>query len=52
MECIKEYGKRAAAGNAPSIAPPPRAWQILVDESREFVSLFLSIPRKDAAFIW
>ncbi|KAJ0413986.1 fungal-specific transcription factor domain-containing protein [Aspergillus carlsbadensis] len=30
----------------------PQGWHALVDESREYMSLFMGIQRKDPAFIW
>ncbi|KAF4625928.1 hypothetical protein G7Y89_g12235 [Cudoniella acicularis] len=52
MGSLQDYGKRAAAGEATAPNPLPQCWQTLVNESREFMVLFMSVERKDTAFIW
>jgi len=56
MEKLQDYGYRAATGNAampvPLVAPLPEGWETLVNESREFMILTMSIEGKDAAFVW
>lgn len=56
MEKLQDYGYRATTGDAavpaPLPGPLPEGWESLVNESREFLKLFMSIKEKDAAFVW
>ena len=57
VQGLQDYGRSAAAGDelsssSSSVLQLPVAWQALVDESRHFVRLFVSVPWKDASFIW
>ncbi len=49
---LQDYGRKAAAGETIPTTLLPPGWQTLVDESRSFMSLFMSIPQKDSAVIW
>ncbi|EPE08097.1 short chain dehydrogenase reductase family [Ophiostoma piceae UAMH 11346] len=57
VQGLQNYGRSAVAGKNPSSPEPssvlllPLAWQTLVDESRDYMRLFVSVPRKDASFI-
>jgi hypothetical protein len=53
---LQEYGKHVvASGGSPTVpdAPlPDTGWQPLVEEARDFLWLFVSIPQKDLSLIW
>lgn len=53
LESLLSHQRLAGYSLANSVSPaPPQGWDLLVTECRSFMSLFMSIQRKDAAFVW
>jgi len=54
IDQLRTYGRSITLGlGEPCLPPPqPQGWNALVNECREFMSLFVSIKDKSAAFIW
>lgn len=52
VQDLQDYGRRAASGEEAFPVSLLRDWQALVDESRDFMKLFMSVLRKDSAFVW
>lgn len=52
VQDLQDYGRRAAAGEEAPQVSLLQDWQAFVDESRDFIKLFMSVLRKDSAFIW
>lgn len=52
LQNVLDFGRKTARDGITAPAPLPRGWQALVNESREYMKLFMGIERKDAAFIW
>ncbi len=48
-ESLQSLGRGAAVGRRPPVLLLPPA---LLDTSRDFMRLFVSVPRKDVSFIW
>ncbi|KAH6867421.1 fungal-specific transcription factor domain-containing protein [Thelonectria olida] len=49
---LQEYGRKVAVGQPALPVLPPNDWQTLVTASRDYMRMFVSIPNKDASFVW
>lgn len=52
IESLLSHARLAGNGLASVPPDPPQGWHLLVNECRSFMSLFMSIQRKDSAFVW
>ncbi len=52
VNSLQEFGEKAAVKNVASPLVLPHGWPTIVDESRNFMLLFMKVPQKDAAFVW
>lgn len=51
---LRDYARSITSGqDDPRVPPPqPQGWNALVNECREFISLFISVREREPAFIW
>ncbi|KAH7324255.1 fungal-specific transcription factor domain-containing protein [Stachybotrys elegans] len=52
IESLRNFGRTAIAGLGPSLTPLPTNWQTLVEDSRDFLKLFMGFKKRDSTFIW
>ena len=54
VDQLRSYGRSITSGQGEPCVPPPQpqGWNALVNECREFMSLFISVQDKGPAFIW
>ncbi|KAL3428731.1 hypothetical protein BDV09DRAFT_190710 [Aspergillus tetrazonus] len=52
LQSLQEFGEKSLQQHTTEPVVLPQGWQVLVNESREYMRLFLGVERKDPAFIW
>ncbi|KAL4967485.1 transcription factor domain-containing protein [Aspergillus stella-maris] len=52
LQSLQEFGGKSLQRRITEPVVLPQGWTVLVNESREYMRLFLGVERKDRAFIW
>ncbi|KAL2867226.1 transcription factor domain-containing protein [Aspergillus lucknowensis] len=52
LQSLQEFGRKSLQRRITEPVVLPQGWQVLVNESREYMRLFMGVERKDPAFIW
>lgn len=52
LQSLQDFGKKSMQQRVVDPVLLPQKWQVFVNESREYMRLFIGIDRKDTAFIW
>ncbi|KAL4955756.1 fungal-specific transcription factor domain-containing protein [Aspergillus filifer] len=52
LQSLQEFGGKSLQRRITEPVWLPQGWKVLVNESREYMRLFMGVERKDRAFIW